>query len=58
MTVRLSFVIGSHARPDLLIVDKVLVMGDAEFQQRCYEKLYLLCQEGVTLIQVSQCSEY
>jgi ABC-2 type transport system ATP-binding protein len=53
MVARLGFAIASQAEPDLLIVDEVLAVGDMEFQQRCYERIDQLCQEGVTLILVS-----
>jgi lipopolysaccharide transport system ATP-binding protein len=53
MVTRLGFAIASHAQPDLLIVDEVLAVGDAEFQNKCYEKIDQLCSTGVTLILVS-----
>jgi ABC-2 type transport system ATP-binding protein len=53
MAARLGFAIAIHARPDLLIVDEILTVGDAEFQQRCYAKIDEICQNGVTLILVS-----
>jgi ABC-2 type transport system ATP-binding protein len=53
MVARLGFAIASHANPDLLIVDEVLAVGDAEFQNKCYNKIDQLCSNGVTLILVS-----
>ena len=53
MVSRLGFAIVSHANPDLLIVDEVLAVGDAEFQKQCYEKIDQLCKNGITLIFVS-----
>jgi len=53
MVARLGFAIASHAHPDLLIVDEVLAVGDAEFQERCYQKIDELCRQGATLILVS-----
>ena len=53
MVARLGFAIACHAQPDLLIVDEVLAVGDAEFQKKCYEKIEQLCATGVTLILVS-----
>jgi len=53
MIARLGFAISSHADPDLLIVDEVLAVGDAEFQKKCYKKIDQLCSNGVTLILVS-----
>lgn len=57
MIARLGFAIASHAQPDLLIVDEVLAVGDAEFQKQCYEKIDQLCQNGITLIFVSHNSQ-
>ena len=53
MVARLGFAIASHAKPDLLIVDEVLAVGDAEFQKQCYKKIDQLCKNGITLIFVS-----
>ncbi len=53
MTARLGFSIVAHARPELLIVDEILAVGDMEFQERCYNKIEQLCKGGVTLIIVS-----
>jgi len=53
MTARLGFSIVAHAKPDLLIVDEILSVGDIEFQQKCYEKIERLCHGGVTLLIVS-----
>ena len=36
MTVRLAFVVAAHLEPDILVVDEVLAVGDAEFQQKGY----------------------
>jgi ABC-type polysaccharide/polyol phosphate transport system ATPase subunit len=53
MTARLGFSIAINADPDLLIIDEILAVGDAEFQQRCYEEIKKLCEKGITLILVS-----
>jgi len=53
MTTRLGFSVAIHAEPDLLIVDEVLSVGDAEFQKQCYEKIDEVCNSGTTLILVS-----
>jgi lipopolysaccharide transport system ATP-binding protein len=39
MHVRLGFAVAAHLEPDILIVDEVLAVGDAEFQKKCLEKL-------------------
>jgi ABC-type polysaccharide/polyol phosphate transport system ATPase subunit len=53
MRARLGFSIAVHADPDLLIVDEVLAVGDAEFQARCHERINGLCSGGTTLMLVS-----
>ena len=39
MYVRLAFAVAAHLEPDLLLVDEVLAVGDAQFQQKCIGKL-------------------
>lgn len=53
MVSRLGFSIAIHAEPDLLIVDEVLTVGDAEFQKKCYNKINEVCEFGTTLVFVS-----
>ncbi len=54
MYARLGFAVAAHVRPDILLVDEVLSVGDAAFQRRCYEKVWeLVHQEGRTVIMVS-----
>ena len=53
MTARLGFSIAVNADPDLLIIDEILAVGDAEFQKKCYEEIDKLCKKGITLIFVS-----
>ncbi len=53
MVARLGFSIAIHANPDLLIVDEVLVVGDAEFQRKCFNKIEEVCKSGTTLILVT-----
>jgi len=52
MAARLGFSIAIHANPDLLIVDEVLAVGDAEFHQKCFRKIEELYR-NITLIFVS-----
>lgn len=53
MTMRLAFSIAVHARPDILIVDEVLAVGDARFQARCRERISALHDAGCTFLFVS-----
>ncbi|MDB5020744.1 MAG: transporter [Pedobacter sp.] len=54
MYVRLAFAVAAHLEPDILIVDEVLAVGDAEFQKKCLGKMNdATRQNGRTLIFVS-----
>jgi ABC-2 type transport system ATP-binding protein len=53
MYVRLGFSVAIHVDPDILIVDEVLAVGDAEFQERCKQKFAEFRDEGRTVILVS-----
>ena len=54
MYVRLAFAVAAHLEPDILIVDEVLAVGDAEFQSRCLGKMKDVSQEsGRTILFVS-----
>jgi len=53
MYVRLGFAIAALLEPDILLVDEVLAVGDAEFQARCLRRIEDLKRRGVTLIIVS-----
>lgn len=54
MFVRLAFAVAAHLNPDILIVDEVLAVGDAEFQQKCLGKMQDVAQgEGRTVLFVS-----
>jgi ABC-type polysaccharide/polyol phosphate transport system ATPase subunit len=53
MYVRLGFSVAVHVRPDVLLVDEVLAVGDAEFQQKCFEHIERLRANGVTIVFVS-----
>ncbi|MBV5338631.1 MAG: ABC transporter ATP-binding protein [Deltaproteobacteria bacterium] len=53
MYVRLAFAVAAHLEPEILIVDEVLAVGDAQFQRKCLGKMEEVGQEGRTLLFVS-----
>jgi ABC-type polysaccharide/polyol phosphate transport system ATPase subunit len=53
MYVRLGFSIAAHLEPDILLVDEVLAVGDAEFQIKCLKRIRELKAKGVTIIFIS-----
>lgn len=53
MMVRLAFSVATMARPDILIVDEALSVGDAYFQAKCYERISDFRKQGTTLLLVS-----
>jgi len=53
MKVRLAFAVAAHLRPEILIVDEVLSVGDAEFQRKCMGKMEAIGEEGRTILFVS-----
>ena len=46
MYVRLAFAVAAHLEPEILIVDEVLAVGDAEFQKRCLGKMRQISEQG------------
>lgn len=53
MYVRLAFAVAAHLEPEILIVDEVLAVGDAEFQKKCLGKMEDAGREGRTVLFVS-----
>ena len=53
MMARLGFAVAAHVEPDVLLVDEVLAVGDAEFQERCFQKIEEFKRHGVTIFVVS-----
>lgn len=54
MYVRLAFAVAAHLEPEILIVDEVLAVGDAEFQKKCIGKMHQVAEgEGRTVLFVS-----
>lgn len=46
MYVRLAFAVAAHLEPEILIIDEVLAVGDAQFQKKCLQKVGDACREG------------
>lgn len=57
MRVRLAFAVQVQVRPEVLIIDEALTVGDNLFQKRCHERLRLLREAGTTLLFVSHQQE-
>lgn len=57
MTVRLGFAIAVNVEPDILLVDEVLAVGDAEFQTKCHTRMQQLKDEGRTVVLVTHTFE-
>jgi len=53
MYLRLAFAVAAHLEPDILVVDEVLAVGDAEFQKKCLGKMEEVAREGRTVLFVS-----
>jgi lipopolysaccharide transport system ATP-binding protein len=53
MYVRLAFAVAAHLDPEILIIDEVLAVGDAEFQKKCLGKMSEVTGQGRTVIFVS-----
>ncbi|MGE0877279.1 MAG: ABC transporter ATP-binding protein [Acidimicrobiia bacterium] len=53
MYVRLAFAVAAHLRTEILIVDEVLAVGDAEFQKKCLGKMGEVAHDGRTVLLVS-----
>jgi lipopolysaccharide transport system ATP-binding protein len=53
MYVRLAFAVAAHLEPEILVIDEVLAVGDAEFQQKCLGKMKDVAGQGRTVLFVS-----
>lgn len=57
MYLRLAFSVAIHTDPDILLVDEILAVGDAQFQKKCLQKIKELQEKKVTIIIVSHSQE-
>ncbi len=53
MSVRLGFAVASHLEPDIMIIDEVLAVGDADFQKKCMDRMEYIRNSGRTILFVS-----
>jgi ABC-type polysaccharide/polyol phosphate transport system ATPase subunit len=53
MKVRLGFSVAVHVEPDILLLDEVVAVGDERFKRRCFEHIYELRRQGVTIVLVT-----
>ncbi|PQV63687.1 lipopolysaccharide transport system ATP-binding protein [Abditibacterium utsteinense] len=53
MYVRLAFAVAAHLNPEILIIDEVLAVGDANFQKKCMGKMHDVAEDGRTVLFVS-----
>jgi ABC-type polysaccharide/polyol phosphate transport system ATPase subunit len=53
MVARLGFSVIAHLDPDILLIDEILAVGDAEFQKKSYNKIIEFKEKGVTMVLVS-----
>ena len=53
MYIRLGFAVAVHVKPEILVIDEILAVGDADFQQKCFDHFATLKQWGATIILVT-----
>ena len=53
MQLRLAFAVAAHLQPEILVIDEVLAVGDAEFQRKCLGKMGEIARDGRTVLFVS-----
>lgn len=57
MRVRLAFAVAAHLEPEVLILDEVLAVGDAKFQEKCLNRIDEIKNSGVTILFVSHSTQ-
>lgn len=57
MRVRLAFAVAAHLEPEILILDEVLAVGDAKFQEKCLNRIDEIKGSGVTILFVSHSTQ-
>ncbi len=57
MYVRLAFAVAIHMRPDILVVDEALAVGDVRFQGKCFREFQKMQERGVTILFVTHAHE-
>jgi ABC-2 type transport system ATP-binding protein len=57
MYMRLAFAVAIEVDPDILVIDEILAVGDAPFQQKCFKRLQHLRESGKTILLVSHSTE-
>lgn len=53
MFVRLGFAVAVNVKPDVLVVDEVIAVGDERFQRKCFDHLFQMRRKGATIVVVS-----
>lgn len=53
MLARLGFSVAAHLEPEIILLDEVLAVGDADFQKKCMNKIQEFRQSGVTIVYIS-----